>query len=172
MKNTKLSSLVLMGLMTAMVCVGTMMIQIPVPATNGFINIGDSIIFITSVLFGPAAGMVAGGIGSALADILSGYAHWALFTLIIKGLEGLVVGILVKKYKNKFILSTSMVIGSIVMVVGYYIGGGILKGSFIVSLESIPWNAVQGVSSTIIGVLVSSAIMKTNYMKVNKTAKN
>ncbi|WFD11564.1 ECF transporter S component [Tepidibacter hydrothermalis] len=172
MKNTKLSNLVLMGLMTSMVCIGTMLIQIPVPATNGFINIGDSIIFITSALFGPVAGMVAGGIGSALADLLSGYAHWALFTLIIKGLEGLVVGILVKKYKNKFILSASMIIGSVVMVVGYYIGGGILKGSFIVSLESIPWNVVQGVSSTIIGVLVSSAIMKTNYMKVNKVLKN
>ncbi|MCT4507205.1 MAG: ECF transporter S component [Tepidibacter sp.] len=172
MRNTKLSSLVIMGLMMAMVCVGTMLIQIPVPATNGFINIGDSIIFITSVLFGPVAGMVAGGIGSALADILSGYAHWALFTLIIKGAEGLIVGILVKKYKNKFILSTSMVIGSIVMVVGYYIGGGILKGSFIVALESVPWNVVQGVSSTIIGVLVSTAIMKTKYMKTSEALKN
>ena len=56
--------------------------------TEGYVNIGDSIIFVTSILFGPISGMIAGGFGSALADILTGYSHWALFTLLIKGFEG------------------------------------------------------------------------------------
>ena len=80
-KNTK--KIVLNGLMISLVCLATMAIQIPVPGTNGYVNIGDAIIFITSILFGPTPGMIAGGIGSALADIQSGYTHWALFTLII-----------------------------------------------------------------------------------------
>ena len=81
--NNKVKFLVLNGLMISLVCIATMVIQIPIPITEGYINIGDSIIFISSILFGPVIGMIAGGLGSFLADILTGYSHWALFTLII-----------------------------------------------------------------------------------------
>ncbi|SHG89113.1 ECF transporter S component [Tepidibacter thalassicus] len=165
MKSTKTSYLVFVGLMIAFVCMGTMTVHIYMPATNGFINIGDSIIFITSILFGPVPGMIAGGIGSALADILLGYTHWAVFTLIIKGIEGFIVGALMKKYSNKFTMIISTIIGALFMVFGYYIAGGILEGSFIVALESIPGNIIQGIASVIIGVFVAMAILKTNYIK-------
>ena len=59
------------------------------PANEGYINVGDAIIVFGALLF---SGLVAGlssGLGSALADGLGGYAHWAPFTLIIKGVEGL-----------------------------------------------------------------------------------
>ncbi|SHJ76030.1 ECF transporter S component [Tepidibacter formicigenes] len=172
MKNTKTTYLVFVGLMIAAVCMGTIVIQIPMPATNGFINIGDSIIFITSILFGPMPGMIAGGIGSALADILSGYAHWAIFTLIIKGAEGFIVGVLMKKSINKIRMIISSFVGASFMVIGYYIAGGILEGSFIVALESIPGNIMQGVGSIVIGVPVAMAILKTNYISKNNLIKN
>ncbi|KXZ40101.1 Uncharacterized membrane protein [Alkalithermobacter thermoalcaliphilus JW-YL-7 = DSM 7308] len=165
MEKTK--SLTIIGLMTALVCIGTMVIQIPMPATDGFINIGDSAIFIASILFGPTVGLIAGGVGSALADLLTGYAHWALFTLIIKGFEGFVVGYLMRNSLNKakMILSTS--VGALVMVVGYFFAGGILKGSLLISLQSVPGNIVQGVSSIIIGVPIAIAIANTKYFKSN-----
>lgn len=172
MKDMKLSYMILIGLMIAGVCMGTMVIQIPMPATNGFINIGDSMIFITSILFGPVAGMLAGGIGSALADLLSGYAHWAPFTLIIKGLEGLVVGYLMKGSLGKGRMIASSLVGAVLMVTGYYLAGGILKGSFIVSLDSIPGNIIQGVGSILIGVPVAMAISKTPYIRRNILSKN
>lgn len=53
--------------MIALVCITTMVIQIPIPMTEGYVNIGDSIIFVASILFGPIPGMIAGGLGSALA---------------------------------------------------------------------------------------------------------
>ena len=92
--NNKTKLLVLNGLMIDLVCMATMVIQIPIPMTEGYVNIGDSIIFVTSILFGPISGMIAGGFGSALADILTGYSHWALFTLLIKGFEGYIVVLL------------------------------------------------------------------------------
>ena len=121
--NNKTKLIVLNGLMVAFVCVATMVIQIPVPMTQGYVNIGDSIIFVTSIVFGPIPGMIAGGIGSALTDILTGYSYWALFTLIIKGFEGYIVGIIVRKNTNliKNILATLS--GIIVMVCGYLIAG-------------------------------------------------
>jgi len=82
---------------TALVCVATMIFSIYVPATEGFFNIGESMIFITAILFGPVAGAFAGGVGSALADILLGFGHYAPGTLIIKACEGAIVGMLRKR---------------------------------------------------------------------------
>lgn len=172
MKDMKLSHIILIGLMIAGVCMGTMVVQFPMPSTNGFINIGDSMIFITSILFGPLAGMLAGGIGSSLADLLSGYAHWAPFTLVIKGLEGLIVGFLMRGSFSKAKMIISCVIGAAFMIIGYYFAGGILEGSFIVSLESIPGNSIQGIASILIGVPVAMAISKTPYVKRNSLSKN
>ena len=67
-------------------------IQILIPATGGYINVGDVIIFTSAILFGPMVGALAGGIGSAVADILFGYPAFAPYTFVIKGLEGFVAG--------------------------------------------------------------------------------
>ena len=163
--NNKTKLIVLNGLMIAFVCVATMVIQIPVPMTEGYVNIGDSIIFVTSIVFGPIPGMVAGGIGSALSDILTGYSHWAIFTLIIKGLEGYIVGFIVRKNTNlvKNIIAT--LLGVIVMVCGYLLAGGFLQGSLIVSLGSVPSNIIQGIMSMIIGIPLASYLLTIKYIK-------
>ena len=166
--NNKTKLIVLNGLMVAFVCVATMVIQIPVPMTQGYVNIGDSIIFVTSIVFGPIPGMIAGGIGSALADILTGYSYWALFTLIIKGFEGYIVGIIVRKNTNliKNILAT--LLGVIIMVFGYLIFGAFLQGSFIVSLSSVPSNIIQGIISMVIGIPLSLYLLNIKYIKTLK----
>jgi uncharacterized membrane protein len=158
MNNTK--NLVLNGLMIALVCVSTMVIQIPIPGTSGYVNVGDSIIFISSVVLGPIPGMIAGGIGSAFADVLSGYTHWAPFTLIIKGFEGLIVGLIYRSLKTKGSMAIAMIVGIVVMVGGYLIGGFILKGSWIIALGSIPANSVQGVISMVIALPFSYYVGK------------
>lgn len=163
--NYKTKKIVLNGLMTALVCIATMVIQVPTPGTNGYVNVGDAVIFITSILFGPLAGMLAGGVGSALADLLSGYPHWALFTLIIKGLEGYLVGIIVNKSNTISRNIFSISIGIVVMVIGYFLTGAILKGSFIVSAASIPSNIVQGIVSMIIAVPLALSLKNVEYIK-------
>jgi len=163
--NNKVKFLVLNGLMIALVCMATMVIQIPIPMTEGYVNIGDSIIFISSILFGPIIGMIAGGLGSALADILTGYSHWALFSLIIKAFEGYIVGIIVRKNTNllKSILATSL--GVFIMVIGYLLAGTFLQGSFIISLSSIPSNLVQGIVSMLICIPISSYLQTIKSIK-------
>ena len=56
----------------ALTCVATMMVQIPIPL--GYAHLGDSVILICAFFFGPVVGALAGGIGSAMADILTGFA--------------------------------------------------------------------------------------------------
>lgn len=46
-----------MGLLVALTCIATMIIQIPIPATQGYVNIGDSIVLISAIFFGPQVGL-------------------------------------------------------------------------------------------------------------------
>jgi len=98
-RGKKLSplNLAVTAVFTALVCVVTMIFSIYVPATEGFFNVGESMVFLSALLFGPFVGAFAGGVGSMLADLLLGYPHYAPATLLIKACEGAVVGTLKKR---------------------------------------------------------------------------
>lgn len=81
---------VMLAMMMALCCVLTVFVQIPMG--NGYVNFGDAVIFLAASLLGPVAGAIVGGIGSALADIFSGYVVYAAFTLVVKAAEGFVCG--------------------------------------------------------------------------------
>ena len=73
MKHDKLTRLILAALFAALTCAATMLIHIPMPATNGYINLGDCVVLLSAFFLGPVYGMAAGGIGSMLADLLLGW---------------------------------------------------------------------------------------------------
>lgn len=168
-KNTT-KLLCIKALLIALVAVCTMIIQIPVSATQGYIHLGDSIILLASVFFGWKYGMIAGGFGSAMADILSGYAQWAPFTFIIKGIMGLIVGKIAHFEGDSTPFFTirnviASLVGIIWMVFGYFIGGAILKSSFATSLLSVPENIVQGIGGMIIYFVIGYAFKKIKIYK-------
>jgi len=123
------------GVFTALVCVATISFIVSVPSTRGFFNIGETMVYTAALLFGPAVGAFAGGVGSMLADVLLGYYYYAPATLVIKALEGGLVGFLTHK-KPLFLKSTTprkwkvfsfgmgVVVGALVSFVGllYYSG--------------------------------------------------
>jgi len=120
----KLIVLAMIGIFGAFTCVVTMVIAFPIPATNGFINIGDAVVMITGLLFGPIIGAIAGGIGSSLADLFLGYAVYAPGTLVIKGLEGFLVGLIAnpkKTYKRNYRDYIAVMVGGFTMVIGYFL---------------------------------------------------
>ncbi|MEM1558322.1 MAG: ECF transporter S component [Thermoproteota archaeon] len=80
----------------ALVFIATSSISIYIPATRGYFNLGDSMIFLTAILFGPIVGGMAGGIGSMLSDVFLGYTVYAPATLVVKGIEGFITGKLYK----------------------------------------------------------------------------
>ncbi len=85
------------GLMIALVFVVTRAFIVPIPQTRGFFNLGEAAIYMASVLFGPVVGALSGGLGSALADLSLGYSQYAPYTLVIKGVEGAVVGLFAQR---------------------------------------------------------------------------
>ena len=160
MKQMTVRELVYLALMTALVAVATMVISVPVAATGGYVNFGDTLIFVSALIFGPLTGLVAGGVGSAMADVLGAYGVWAPFTLLVKGLEGLICGYVFLKLlgigwgRDKAALA-SMILAAAWMIVGYFISGAIIIGSLSVAAVEIPANLVQGgVSVAVAAVLV------------------
>ena len=120
MNDKKIRKLVLAALLAALVCVATMVVQIPSPM-QGYVNLGDCFVLLSGWLLGPWYGFAAGGIGSMLADLFLGYAHYAPGTLVIKGLVALLAALLYEKLgRSPAARIASGVVGEIVMVLGYF----------------------------------------------------
>ncbi len=171
MNKNNIKELTLSGLLIAIVCVATMSVQIPMPLTSGYIHLGDSVILIAAYFFGKKHGAIAGGIGSMLADIISGYGHWAPFTLIIKALMGYVSGSIYGEYNEAdgFFKTRTFIgslAGAVLMVAGYLAGGTLLKGSFAVALTSVPGNMVQGAMGAVLFFVIGKAMDKAHVAKV------
>jgi uncharacterized membrane protein len=142
-----------------LVAVSTMIIRIPVAATGGYINIGDAMIFICALTFGSIIGGLAGGIGSAIADMI-GYPAYAPFTLIIKGLEGFSAGF-IKDGKNIQRDLLAWGIGSSIMVIGYFIVESyIMKLGVAAALVEVPGNLFQVFFGGLVGIPVTKILRK------------
>ncbi len=155
-----IKEIALCGVMAALVCVATLLVQVPVPATRGYINVGDALIMVAALSFGPLVGGFAGGVGSALADVLGGWAHWAPFTLVIKGVEGLLAGLLAKRPSSKpHLLIPAWAVGCGEMVLGYFIVETVLYGMG-AALVELPGNLFQMVVGGVVGIPVSRVVKK------------
>lgn len=154
--HSKTKRIVIMALMAAMVCVATMIIKIPSPM-KGYLNIGDCIVLLCGWLLAPGYGFVAAGLGSALADMFSGYLTYAPATFLIKGSMALIAFACFKLMNKRIGRLPSQIIGAvlaeIVMVLGYYVFEGFMYG-FIPSAVNIPANAVQGAAGLILGIIL------------------
>ena len=142
--------LALTGLFAALGCVGTMVLQIPSP-TGGYMNLGDAVVILGAWLQGPVYGAVAGGVGPALADLLSGYAVYVPATLVIKALMALTAAWLYRALGKRGLLLSALA-AEVPMVLGYWLfdgalaalsGGGALGLCLVGSAVGIPSNLVQ-----------------------------
>ena len=86
--------LTLSGLSAALIFAGTWFIRIP--TALGYINAGDGLIILAGAWLGGVPGLVAGAVGSALADLAAGYAVYVPATAVIKGAVGLIAGLLLR----------------------------------------------------------------------------
>lgn len=152
--NTTTKKIVMASMLAALCCVATMIIKIPSPL-KGYLNLGDCVVLLSGFMLSPLYGFLAAGVGSALADIFSGYVVYAPATFIIKGVMALIAFYGFKYLHTKVGKTPSRVISGIVseiiMVLGYFIFEGFMYG-FIPSAVNIPANAVQGVAGLILGV--------------------
>lgn len=146
---------VLIALFSALVCVLTIFVQIP--WGKGYINFGDTLIFLAASLLGPVGGMIAGAIGSSLADLFSGFATYAPFTFVVKGGEGFLCGILYtyvfRKQRPMLRRLFSMLIAGAWMIIGYFLTDLMLYG-WEASLFNFVSGPIQAGASLVIALIV------------------
>ena len=162
--ETKTKKLVTAALFAALACVATMIIKFPSPL-KGYLNIGDCIVLLCGWMLSPVYGFVAAGLGSGLADLLSGYLVYAPATFIIKGLMDLIACYTFKLIRKSLghnlpARIVSGILAEIIMVLGYYVFEGFMYG-FIASAVNIPANAIQGIVGLILGTILIKAFEKS-----------
>ena len=161
--NTRTKKIVMAAMLAALACVATMIIKIPSPL-KGYLNLGDCIVLVAGWMLSPTYGFLAAGLGSALADLFSGYVTYAPATFVIKGLMALIAFYGYKLLHNKIGNLPSRIIAGILaeimMILGYFAFEGFLYG-FVPSLVNIPANGVQGIAGLIIGVILIKIFEKT-----------
>ncbi len=144
------------ALMMACVCAATIIIKVPSPL-KGYLNLGDCAVLMAGWILSPGYGFLAAGVGSALADLFSGYMTYVLATFVIKGLMALILFACYKLMSKRLGSLVSQIIGGViaevVMVLGYFVFEGFLYG-FVPSLVNIPANCIQGAAGLVMGMIL------------------
>lgn len=167
MKIEKMRKIIFSALFSAIICVATFVVQIPIPATGGYVNLGDCFVIISGYMLGGFYGAIASGLGSALADILAGYAQYAPATFIIKAAMAIVVYYLFialcKAMGEKLTIVSRIItsiIAEIIMAAGYFAYEALILGYGLSAAASIVPNLMQGLVAVISSVIISAAIDK------------
>ncbi len=161
MNDKKIRKLVLTALMAALCCVATMVVQIPSPM-QGYVNLGDCFVLLSGWLLGPWYGFAAGGVGSMLADILLGYAHYAPGTLVIKGLMAMAAALILRSmHGSKAGYLVGGAVAECIMVAGYFGYASLLLGKGLAAAASIPGNLFQGVVGLAAGLALVTVMERS-----------
>jgi uncharacterized membrane protein len=118
-----MKQLVLVGVTAAfatLAFLGTTVIRIPIPASGGYFNLGDTFVMAAALLYGPLVGGLVGAIGPAMADAL-GFPQFILATAVVKGVEGILIGLIVGSRKRPWRAVIALAAGVLVLVGGYYV---------------------------------------------------
>ena len=167
MKQTeRVKNLCETALFIAIVFLGVFIIKFPGPF--GYAHIGDSMIFLSVLMLGGRRGALAGGIGAAIADIVSGYTIWALPTLICKTVMALLMGTMIKNHafglKGRGLWILSAAAGGLAQGVAYVLFWWVLFGKA-AAIAAVPGLAFQAVSGIIIAFVLSEALQKTSLKR-------
>ena len=160
MLDKRIHRLVLAALFAALCTIMTLVIQVPSPM-QGYVNLGDCAVLLSAWVLGPVWGGAAAGIGSMLADLLSGYAHYAPGTLAIKFAMALAAALMFRSLRRHSLVLAQAASGTasgLILVGGYFAYATLWLGKGLAAAASIPGNIVQALFGLIAAVLVYTAL--------------
>ncbi len=168
MEKVNVKNMVIAAVLAAMVVVSIFFIHIPMIG-QGYVHIGDSFILLGALL-GPMYGFLVGGIGGMLGDVLTGYAVYAPWTLIIHGLQGVLMALVITNTTDlhwaKFFLY-GLIISVLTVVLGYAIVEYLLSGNqMALALATIPINFLQVAVGSALGAALYAPVKKLLSLRV------
>ena len=151
MKQTKTTKIALVSILAASSVVLGYFIKIPTP--TGIFTLLDVGVFFTAFYFGSREGAIVGGLAGFLIDLISGYPHWMVFSLIFHGSQGYLAGV---KGKWQWL---GLVLATIFMVAGYALASAWMNGWGAAIPEIIP-NLMQNIVGMTLGFLLCHSVKK------------
>ena len=168
MKHASTYQIVLTALFAALICVATMLVQIPIPATGGYANLGDGVILMCAFLMNPLYAVIAAGLGSMLADLLAGYVSYAFGTLVIKAGVALIAALIFNRFgrsaapRKMFIgMASAAVIAELFMILGYFFYEAVCLGIGSGAVGAIPGNIGQGLVGAVVACTVTPMLARS-----------
>lgn len=169
MKGMSTFKIVISALFAALICVATMLIQIHIPATGGYANLCDGVILICAFLMYPIYAVIAAGLGSFLADVLSGYAGYAAGTLVIKAGVALIAAGLYRRFAKEAspraklaVMIVAGVLAEVFMVLGYFFYEAVLLGEGGGAAGGIIGNIAQAAVGIVIACIVAPVLARSH----------
>lgn len=144
--------LVMSAVLAALICLLTTFLRLPVPLPQGYIHLGDVAIFLGAMLLGHGV-WAAAGIGSALADLLSGFVLYAPVTALVKALMGLAAGYAVEKTSSLWQRALLFLLCGTGMALGYFCFEWPVYG-WAAALSALLPNLLQGWVSALLSLLL------------------
>ena len=169
MAHSKTRKLVMAALLAAVTFVMTRVVQVPSPL-QGYVNLGDCAVLLSAWLLGPLYGGFAAGIGSMLADLLSGYAHYAPGTFVIKLSMAVAAAFIFQalQHPRRHITVISQLVSGVVaesiMVAGYFGYACLWLGKGWAAAASVPGNIIQGIFGLAAAVAVYAALSRSRAL--------
>ena len=164
-----LYNIVLTSIFTAIITATAYFFKLPLPNLNGYIHLGDAMVFISACILPAPLAVFSASVGSALSDFFGGYTIYVVPTLIIKALLVLSFSRKEKKIvckKNLF----ALLICTLVSVAGYFVADTVImyfsmsvaqiKYAVIASLSNMPWNFLQAICSAVVFIVFATSLDK------------
>lgn len=165
-KQFELRSMIMTSLLIALCYIATL-INVPFPfAKGGLMHLGNIVLFMGAIILGPLPGALIGSIGMGLFD-LQFYPEWAIGTIITRFIMGYIVGVLAHKKSDIPSVLVSLLVGCVIMLLGYYFYEVILTGNWVAPFFSMIGDVVSSIVSVVI-VLLLLPIFKRIRIKFDK----
>ncbi|MFA5528800.1 MAG: ECF transporter S component [Peptostreptococcales bacterium] len=141
------------------ICTYIIQIKLPLPGQGGLVHAGNIAMFSICLILGKWYGATAGAFGMAIFDLISGWAIWAPGTFVIRFVSGYVIGHIAhingENGKNKLLNLIGLSLGSVIIIIGYYLYEVMLYRNWFVPLSSIPGDITQCVLGAIVAMILS-----------------
>ena len=127
-----------------------------VPVPGGHLYLNDIIICTAAILLDPIAAFAVGGIGAFLGDFFF-YPTPMFVSLVTHGLQAVVISLCAHRMlKEKPVIASliGVLLGAVIMVVGYSLGRAFLYATPAAAIAKLPYQILQALVGAALGTVL------------------
>jgi len=157
--------LALSGVLAALIFVATYWLHFQLPfMSGGYVHLGDGLILLSAELAGFAA-VPAAALGSLLADVLLGWAAYAVPSFLIKGGVA-AAAVMAMRQRRFFGKALGLILAETLMVAGYFFTEWFILGfGYTGAWVNVAGNTVQGLSGVTLALTLEPALRRAKLPK-------